>query len=81
MNGEEKDVIDYVKNFRSEFDKLPFEKIAFPRGVKVYEEYLSENGLYRKATPAHVRAAIIYNHFLKEKHLTTVMRGYIKVIS
>ena len=69
MNGEEKDAIDYVKNFRSEFDKLPFEKIAFPRGVKVYEEYLSENGLYRKATPAHVRAAIIYNHFLKEKHL------------
>ena len=69
MKGTCDDAKEYVKNFKSEYSSFPFEKIAFPRGVKVYEEYLSENGLYRKGTPAHVRAAIIYNHFLKERGL------------
>ena len=69
MKGTCDDAKEYVKNFKSEYSSFPFEKIAFPRGCKVLEEYYDETKLYRKGTPAHVRGAILYNEFLLRKEL------------
>ena len=69
MNGTCDDAKNYVKKFKSEYSSFPFEKIAFPRGCKVLEEYYDETKLYRKGTPAHVRGAILYNEFLLRNEL------------
>jgi DNA polymerase elongation subunit (family B) len=70
MSGEESDVQNFIENFRQEFKKLPPEDISFPRGVNGLTEYSDSVTLYKKGTPIHVKGAIIYNHFLKEKKLT-----------
>jgi len=69
MNEEESDVIKFIEKFRTEFAALPFEEIAFPRGCKNMQEYEDRNSIYRKATPIHVRGALVYNHLLKQKKL------------
>ena len=69
MNAEEDDVIKFIEKFRDVFAKLPFEDIAFPRGCKNMQEYADLNSIYRKATPIHVRGALVYNHMLKQKKL------------
>jgi DNA polymerase elongation subunit (family B) len=71
MNQEEDDVINFIEKYRTEFSKLPFEEIAFPRGCKNMREYADLNSIYRKATPIHVRGALVYNHLLRQKKLDT----------
>ena len=70
MSGEESDVQNFIENFKQEFKNLPPENISFPRGVNGLTEYSDSVTLYKKVTPIHVKGAIIYNHFLKEKKLT-----------
>jgi DNA polymerase elongation subunit (family B) len=69
MNKTEDDTIEFINKFREEFKKLPFEDVAFPRGCKGLSEYRDLNTIYRKATPIHVRGALLYNHVLKSKKL------------
>jgi DNA polymerase elongation subunit (family B) len=70
MTGTESDVQEFIANFREDFKKLPPEDISFPRGVNGIKEYSDSVSLYKKGTPIHVKGAIIYNHYLKEKGLT-----------
>ena len=67
MNGDESNVIDFINEFKLEFKKLPFEEVAFPRGVNGLSKYRDSSSIYKKATPMHVKGALIYNHLL-EKH-------------
>jgi DNA polymerase elongation subunit (family B) len=69
MNGSEDDVIDFISQFRIEFSAMSFEEVASPRGCKNMGEYSDANTIYRKATPIHVRGALLYNNFLKQKKL------------
>lgn len=69
MIGSEKDFQNYVENFRSEFSKLPFEEISFPRGVSDIDKYRGSVELYTKGTPIHVRGAIVYNNLIKKHKL------------
>lgn len=69
MNKTEDDIIEFIQKFRTEFSMLPFEEVAFPRGCKGLSEYKDANSIYRKATPIHVRGALLYNHMLKQKKL------------
>ncbi len=69
MNQNEDAVIEFIQKFRTEFAKLPFEDVAFPRGCKDLKNYADLNTIYRKATPIHVRGALLYNHMLKQKKL------------
>lgn len=55
----------YIAQFRQEFNKLPFEDIAFPRGLNGLSEYASPNK--SKAVPIHVRGALVFN-----KHITNL---------
>jgi DNA polymerase elongation subunit (family B) len=70
MSGTEKDVQVFITNFRKEFKTLPVEDISFPRGLNGLHEYADSVTLYKKGTPIHVKGAIIYNMYLKEKKLT-----------
>ena len=69
MNKDEDATIEFITKFRDEFKKLPFEDVAFPRGCKGLSEYRDLNTIYRKATPIHVRGALLYNNLLKQKKL------------
>ncbi|WJZ48368.1 DNA polymerase [Synechococcus phage DSL-LC02] len=70
MSGSEDDVINFIDKFRSEFKKLPPEEVSFPRSVNDIAKWKSSATLYLKGTPIHVRGAILFNHYIKEKKLT-----------
>ena len=70
VNGTEQDVHKFIADFSAEFKKLPPEDISSPRGCNGLAKYASSLSLYEKGTPIHVKGAILYNHYLKEKKLT-----------
>ena len=70
MNGTEDEVIDFIENCRSEFKKLPPESIAFPRTASDVRKYHSSSDIYIKGTPIHVRGALLFNYYIKDKKLT-----------
>jgi DNA polymerase elongation subunit (family B) len=65
----ENDSIEYIQNFKKIFKKLSYDEIAFPRGVNGIDKYFDRDTIYRKATPIHVRGALLFNHKLKEMKL------------
>ena len=71
MTQSEKELREFVNTFRTEFEHLSPEQIAFPRSVKGLKKYADPNSIFRKSTPMHVKGALIYNHILKEKRLQT----------
>ena len=70
MSGTEDDVIDYIDGCRQKFRTLPPEEISFPRSVSDVQKYKSHADIYIKGTPIHVRGALLFNHYVKEKKLT-----------
>lgn len=68
MTKTEDDIIEFVESFKEEFNTLPAEDIAFPRGVNGVLKY-SDSGTYIKGTPIHVKGSIIYNNLIREKGL------------
>jgi len=70
MREGEKPLRDYVDEFENKFRTLPFEDVAFPRGCRYLNKWKSASDVYRKGTPIHVRAALLYNMTLEEKKLT-----------
>ena len=69
MNGTEDDVIKFIEDSRQQFNKLPPEEIAFPRSVSDVKKHKSNLTIYAKGSPIHVRGALLYNHYIKEKGL------------
>ena len=69
MNGTEEDIHKFIDEFKSEFKNLPVEDISFPRGLNGLKTYSDSVMMYKKGTPIHVKGAIIYNHYLKQKGL------------
>jgi DNA polymerase elongation subunit (family B) len=70
MSGTEEDVIDYIDKCREEFRKLPPEQIAFPKSASDVRKYQSSSSIYGFKTPFHIRGALLFNHYIKEKKLT-----------
>jgi DNA polymerase elongation subunit (family B) len=70
MSGTEDEVIEYIDNCRTKFKQLPPEQIAFPRTASDVRKYRSHSDIYVKGTPIHVRGALLFNHYIKEKNLT-----------
>jgi DNA polymerase elongation subunit (family B) len=62
--GDEKKLHEFVETFRAEFNKLPVEEIAFPRGVNGLKTYAG-SPIYSKGTPIHVRGSLLFNHHCK----------------
>ena len=70
LRGTEEDIHKFIADFREEFKKLPAEEISFPRGLNGLAKYSDAVSLYKLGTPIHVKGAILYNHYLKQKNLT-----------
>jgi DNA polymerase elongation subunit (family B) len=65
LHGTEEDIQGFVSEFQKEFMTLPFEDIAFPRGLNGLEDYASSTTIYGSKCPAQVRGALLFNHHLK----------------
>jgi DNA polymerase elongation subunit (family B) len=70
MEGTESELRDYVAAFKTDFFTRKVEEIAFPRGCNGLKEYRDDTTIYRKSTPLHVKGALLYNHWLREKNLS-----------
>ena len=70
MSGNEKDVNNFIQEFRKEFMELSPEDIAFPRSVNGIGKWSSGASIFQSGTPMHVKGAILYNHFTKQNKLT-----------
>jgi DNA polymerase elongation subunit (family B) len=72
MNGDQAQLIKFVEEFRTKFMSLPFEQVAFPRGVKGLEIYADASTIYKKGTPIQVKGALIFNNMLKIKGIKNI---------
>ena len=70
MRGTQDDIHTFIDDFKKEFKTLPAEEISFPRSVNGLKTYGDKAQIYTKGTPIHVKGAILYNYYLKEKGLT-----------
>jgi len=70
MGGDQKEMKDFIVNFRREFELLPPEDIAFPRSVNGVKKYGDGTSIYKKGSPMHVKGALLYNHLLKMKKVS-----------
>lgn len=57
MNGTKDQFQQYVDQFKTTFDTLPFEDVAFPRSC----QGVSKHKIGGKSIPIHVRGALVYN--------------------
>jgi len=73
MNESESDLQEFVSKFREEFLNLPFEQVAFPRGIKGMSKYSSKKEIYIKGTPIQVKGALLFNNLLKTKGVKTIL--------
>jgi len=69
MSGTEDEMIDYIEGCRKEFFSMPPQDIAFPRSVSDINKWKSSADMYNKGCPIHVRGAILYNYWTKQKQL------------
>jgi DNA polymerase elongation subunit (family B) len=65
MNKEEKDLIDFVEEFKTKV--FPINEIAFPKGINGMKKYGNSETIYSKGTPAQVKGSLIYNALLKSR--------------
>jgi DNA polymerase elongation subunit (family B) len=70
LRGTEDDIHKFIKDAKIDFMGLPAEEISSPRGCNGLGKYADSLSLYKLGTPIHVKGAILYNHYLKEKKLT-----------
>ena len=70
MVGDEKELNDFIQDFRKEWMEMDAASIAFPRSCNGMDKWKDDNSVYRKGTPMHVKGALIYNHQLKVNKLT-----------
>jgi DNA polymerase elongation subunit (family B) len=69
LYGNEKSVRKFVLDYKSGFKSESVEHIAFPRGVNGLKLY-SGSPVYAKGCPIHVRASLLYNHYVKKLGLS-----------
>lgn len=72
MNKDEEALHKFIANFREEFLQLPFEQVAFPRGIKGLDKYKDDSQIYIKGTPIQVKGALLFNHLLKKKNINSI---------
>ena len=70
MNNDEEDAQEFIAQFREQFNELPIEDIAFPRGCNGINKWANKSSIYSKGTPIHVRGALLYNYHNTKQRLT-----------
>jgi DNA polymerase elongation subunit (family B) len=66
LNGSESELKKEIKSFRERYMSLDLNMIAFPRSVSDLEKYSDPFTIYKLRTPIAVKAALLYNHYIKE---------------
>lgn len=69
MTSTEDEVIKFIDVTRKEFFSLTPEEVSFPKSVNEITKFKSSATMYAKSTPIHVRGAILYNYYIKDKKL------------
>lgn len=69
MTTDNQTVIEYIEAFRQKFMTLPFEDVAFPRGINGIEKYADDQQIAKQGTPIHVRGALVYNDLIVKSGL------------
>ena len=69
MKGTESDLLSFIDSFRSEFNSLPPEDIAFPRSVNGLRKFKASGTVYSKGCPLHVRGTLLYNFYISKNKL------------
>tara|TARA_B100000902_G_scaffold110578_1_gene112010 strand:+ start:1266 stop:3749 length:2484 start_codon:yes stop_codon:yes gene_type:complete len=69
MNKDEETLQKFIADFKTEFEELPPEAIAFPRSCNNIHKYRNPATIFSKGTPIHVKGSLIYNHKLREMKL------------
>lgn len=69
MNKDEETLQEYIKTFRSEFSKMKFEYIAFPRGISDISKYKTKDGEFPLGCPIHVKGSLLYNRLVEKYKL------------
>ena len=69
MNGDEKELNNFIQEFREEFMNLAPEDIAYPRSVNGLTKFSDPNQMFGKGAPIHCKGAILYNHLVKKNKL------------
>lgn len=60
----------FIDDFKKEFMKLNVADIACPSTANNLDKYTSKINIYEKKTPMHVKGALLYNKWIKDKKLT-----------
>jgi len=69
MNQNEEDLIKFVSDFKTQFNNLRPEDIAFPRSCNNLNKYIDSSNIYIKGTPIHVKGSLIYNYHIRKLKL------------
>ena len=69
MSSDNDTVIEYIDNCKKETREAVVSDIAFPRGCNGVTKYKHPYEIYQKGTPIHVRGALLYNHYIKDKKI------------
>lgn len=72
MNENESALHKFIQEFREKFMTLPFEDVAFPRGVKGMGKYRDASAIYKSATPIQVKGSLIFNHMLNKHNIKSI---------
>jgi hypothetical protein len=70
INSSESETQAFIADFKREFNSLPPEAVAFPRGVTALNKWKDSKLIYTKGTPIHVRGSLLYNNRLKQLNLS-----------
>lgn len=69
LNENEAALQDYILTQKDRYLQLSAAQIAFPRGVNNLTKYTSRSDIYAKGSPMHVRGALLYNYYIKDRGL------------
>jgi DNA polymerase elongation subunit (family B) len=69
LTSTQSEIQDFIADLEKKFMQMTPEEIAFPRSANNLAKYHSGSSIYIKATPLHVRGALLYNHHIKAKKL------------
>lgn len=72
----EDDAQKFIELFKNRFKTLPFDEVAFPRGIKGMDKYYDPEFICGKHTPIQIRGALVYNLMLEEKGITNFQPLY-----
>lgn len=70
LTKDETTLRNFVAELEARWYDLGPEDIAFPRGINGLKDYSDSSTIYKKATPMHVKGALIFNHLIKTKELS-----------